>query len=743
MPYTSGDVCVSVLLLVACAPLMKMLVAAWWAYFEIRKARAVESEVSSKTKEIEVESTWLRTCSWFKCPSCAEPLIVDGCAQIQHRFNCSSCGLAFGAGQRLTTKMNAAEINSRITSLCKEQAKEVVERRYIQEIATASADRLPHYPSYLIHRYMSVLRSSMEDADRKLKEADKNFKDTDRQLKETDNKFKEADKKLQEIDQQLKEAERVKDLFSFDSKVKLEVLIKEAVEHWRGAQDKLSKELLTERQAAAAAQSEHEAMKKALLHAKADADSKSDNLAAAHLQLKKMLDKMANLQSTLGSERAAVWSERLAWMEKEKRIQEEADHASSHMHTVLNKLRQRDEVGCFLRDYVKRHGASGSFGVGQLEPPVRNDAEEARELNERLLRAEHQCKLSEVSLEDCKLKMRLLGTELQLLKADIQEHGIDLKQMKAWSCMMSAQKSAKTEDSDQASSNASIDANWVYDMSAWDEIVAPSTAKGSPAASEAKAPTATLLLHEDERRLSESICSAEEQAGHKTMESMQTSSACAAEIKPEETMDLLEGNSFPQHGDDKEKRDAAGVVILGFNKHPIEFTSAISETMIAETLCQRGVDISPDWANGAKILVEGLTPALMEEGGFAPEDLRVWHVVMLPEHQNEVLDSLKTLPYRTRPREKSRNTIMCQMGSNSEQPSGDSPVENSQEAEATLTDKWQHVQENDADIIGKDLIVSRTFIDINKDLRVDLSPRSVYTKSSNDRHGIENPRRWK
>ena len=68
----------------------------------------------------------------------------------------------------------------------------------------------------------------------------------------------------------------------------------------------------------------------------------------------------------------------------------------------------------------------------------------------------------------------------------------------------------------------------------------------------------------------------------------------------------------------------------------------------------RGVDICPEWANGAKILAQGLTPLMMEEAipSFAPDDLRRSHVVMLPDNEKDVLESLSDLSYRMRPRSK-------------------------------------------------------------------------------------------
>ena len=142
----------------------------------------------------------------------------------------------------------------------------------------------------------------------------------------------------------------------------------------------------------------------------------------------------------------------------------------------------------------------------------------------------------------------------------------------------------------------------------------------------------------------------------------------------------------------------------------------------------RGVNISPDWANGAKILMEGLTPEMMEKGDppFDPDDLRRSHVVALPEHETDVLESLRDLSYRKRPRTKTRNIFTCQKLPSKEE--GDFLEEEPQCFQLGLPE---------------DLCVTRTFIDVPSYIRVGYRPRSVYTKSSNDMHGIENPRKWK
>lgn len=187
------------------------------------------------------------------------------------------------------------------------------------------------------------------------------------------------------------------------------------------------------------------------------------------------------------------------------------------------------------------------------------------------------------------------------------------------------------------------------------------------------------------------------------------------------------------------------ILVIGFNKHPMQFTNAICESAFVQSLCMRGIDVCPEWANGAKILIEGLTPSMMEEANppFAPADLRRSHVVVLPENEKDVTESLMGLKYRERPREQTRKTVTCLK----------LPFENPQ-CEGIAGDGSERCEEHEVEEEGLDFssvcepllgefCVTRTFIDVCKSLRVGWRPRSDYTKSSNDGHGIENPRMWK
>lgn len=137
----------------------------------------------------------------------------------------------------------------------------------------------------------------------------------------------------------------------------------------------------------------------------------------------------------------------------------------------------------------------------------------------------------------------------------------------------------------------------------------------------------------------------------------------------------------------------------------------------------------------------------MVEGGFELSNLRQWHVLVLPEHEFELLEALRTLSYRERPREKTRHEISLQrmevsIGEQTNDGSDEvdhfaAPIEHEQEEELfghQLPDTWS--------TFPQELEISRTFINVKQEFRIEFTPRSNYTKSSNDRLAITNPRKW-
>jgi len=69
-------------------------------------------------------------------------------------------------------------------------------------------------------------------------------------------------------------------------------------------------------------------------------------------------------------------------------------------------------------------------------------------------------------------------------------------------------------------------------------------------------------------------------------------------------------------------------VILTFNKHPRNFNEALMESESAKSLKDEGIDLLPAWANGANILLRGLTAEIMEHSPMTPQMLGPHHVIV-------------------------------------------------------------------------------------------------------------------
>jgi len=95
-----------------------------------------------------------------------------------------------------------------------------------------------------------------------------------------------------------------------------------------------------------------------------------------------------------------------------------------------------------------------------------------------------------------------------------------------------------------------------------------------------------------------------------------------------------------------------GVVVLAFTRHPREAEDALLQSPPALSLKSRNVDISPLWANGAKILVEGIGRGDVEEAracfggrvGLGPQ-----HVVVNKRDEAAIREALRKLPWERRP----------------------------------------------------------------------------------------------
>jgi predicted RNA-binding protein with RPS1 domain len=130
----------------------------------------------------------------------------------------------------------------------------------------------------------------------------------------------------------------------------------------------------------------------------------------------------------------------------------------------------------------------------------------------------------------------------------------------------------------------------------------------------------------------------------------------AAEITPEQAAQIQDalwgtgiealaarGCSSSAASEQQEQVDAS-IVLLAFSRRPAELHKVIIESDFASALLGRGIDLKPDWAGGAIVLVEGLQPDdLQDEYGR-------WNVAVRECDEHYIHDALKKLPYNIRPR---------------------------------------------------------------------------------------------
>jgi len=129
-----------------------------------------------------------------------------------------------------------------------------------------------------------------------------------------------------------------------------------------------------------------------------------------------------------------------------------------------------------------------------------------------------------------------------------------------------------------------------------------------------------------------------------------------AEISPEEAAQVqrlfweTSVLTFAQHGStsaaacvqeqpQKDKR----IVLLSFNRRPVELQQAILNSSLASSFLDKGIDIRPSWAGGAIVLVEGLGPEALDE------DSVTWNVAVSEADEPHIFEALQMLPY-IRPR---------------------------------------------------------------------------------------------
>ena len=95
-------------------------------------------------------------------------------------------------------------------------------------------------------------------------------------------------------------------------------------------------------------------------------------------------------------------------------------------------------------------------------------------------------------------------------------------------------------------------------------------------------------------------------------------------------------------------RNLDGVVLLTYSCHPREPDDALFNSSAACNAGDRGVELRPEWANGAKIFVPGMRRDLLAEAGV--QELLPRHVLVRVEDEDSVYAALHTLSYRGRPR---------------------------------------------------------------------------------------------
>lgn len=169
--------------------------------------------------------------------------------------------------------------------------------------------------------------------------------------------------------------------------------------------------------------------------------------------------------------------------------------------------------------------------------------------------------------------------------------------------------------------------------------------------------------------------------------------------------------------------DPIRIKILHFKRHPQELTTALLHSTLGVELMAYGANLQPAWANGAKIMVAGLSIQSMEQTDIPPSELRPWHVLVKESDESRVHEALSALSYRVRPR---LQLSRCRTLTISAQPSenyGDVPGEGRQ------LDS-QEVMEVDRESIGGEYeqleaSVQNTFIHFP--VREPLSPRTAVT----------------
>lgn len=91
------------------------------------------------------------------------------------------------------------------------------------------------------------------------------------------------------------------------------------------------------------------------------------------------------------------------------------------------------------------------------------------------------------------------------------------------------------------------------------------------------------------------------------------------------------------------QRQRSSILLLTFARNPSELEDALMTSSPAQAAVEAGWNIKPLWANGAKILVPGISLGDLEPPTILNE-LRPWHVVLLAQDEDALFESLEQLP---------------------------------------------------------------------------------------------------
>lgn len=111
----------------------------------------------------------------------------------------------------------------------------------------------------------------------------------------------------------------------------------------------------------------------------------------------------------------------------------------------------------------------------------------------------------------------------------------------------------------------------------------------------------------------------------------------------------LEARARQAEEDPEQTKYGRRVLVLCFSRHPSDLDVVLLGSDLARPATKRGTTIQPLWANGAKIFVERLTLADVEESRVFT-DLCPRHVVVYEDEEHLVDEALQAMSCKTRPR---------------------------------------------------------------------------------------------